>query len=156
MMTLKSLQSDASTCPAERANHITWSYMILGKSPRYSVTRKQNSIFKDIFPRFPFRSDCVSLEHLYVKALWPLSHHRHDHRNSQPFVYRRGPVYGLMVILVVCLWHEPDSQLFDTEAAETDGNQMPFLLPAFATCVSRSHHECCRRHTLKLSLSFDL
>lgn len=27
-----------------------------------------------------------------------------------------APVYGLMVILVVCLWHEPDSQLFDTEA----------------------------------------
>lgn len=67
------------------------------------------SLKKGIF--FLFHSACISCEQLYVTALWPLSHHRHDHRNPQPFVYRRAPVYGLMVILVVCLWHEPDSQL---------------------------------------------
>ncbi len=40
-----------------------------------------------------------------------------------------------MVILVVCLWHEPDSQLFDTEATETDGNQMPFIACLYHLCV---------------------
>lgn len=40
-----------------------------------------------------------------------------------------------MVILVVCLWHEPDSQLFDTEATETDGNQMPFIACRYHLCV---------------------
>lgn len=71
----------------------------------------------------------------YARALRPLSDHRHDHRNPQPFVYRRAPAYGLMVILVVCLWHEPNSQLFDTEAAQTDGNQMPFIACLHHLCV---------------------
>lgn len=40
-----------------------------------------------------------------------------------------------MVILVVCLWYEHDNQLFDTEAAETDGNQMPFIAFLYHLCV---------------------
>lgn len=40
-----------------------------------------------------------------------------------------------MVILVVRLWYEHDSQLFDTEAAETDGNQMPFIACLYHLCV---------------------
>ncbi len=40
-----------------------------------------------------------------------------------------------MVILVVGLWHEPDSQLFDTEATETDGDQMPFIACLYHLCV---------------------
>lgn len=40
-----------------------------------------------------------------------------------------------MVILVVRLWYENDSQLFDTKAAETDGNQMPFIACPYHLCV---------------------
>lgn len=47
----------------------------------------------------------------------------------------RWPVYGLMVILDVCLWHEPDSQLFATEAIVTDGDQMPFIACLYHLCV---------------------
>lgn len=89
-------------------------------------------------PRFKRKMSLISalfLTPAYARALRPLSDHRHDHRNPQPFVYRRAPAYGLMVILVVCLWHESNSQLFDTEAAQTDGNQMPFIACLHHLCV---------------------
>lgn len=100
------------TCPhVDRTSHITLSQMILSKSPSYSLTHKQTLLKKGIFFLIPVAFSLHLCEQLDVIALWPLSHHRHDHRNPQPFVYRRAPVYGLMVILIVCLWHEPDSQL---------------------------------------------
>lgn len=66
----------------------------------------------------------------------------------------KAPVYGLMVILVVCRWLGPDSQLFDTEATETDGNQMPFIACLYHLCGSHQSWPLQRLHDTKLSLSF--
>lgn len=68
----------------------------------------------------------------------------------RPLVYRRAPVYGLMVIrparirrsLRANCWHEPEP-----EASETDGNQMslPGLCPP-AWVDPISHEPCGGQH----------
>lgn len=136
--------------------------LILSKPLGYSLTHKHRLLRRREGEKrrrrhlpswFPVRISC---EQLCVIAARPLSHHRHERRNPQPFVYRRAPVYGLMVILVVRPWHEPDSQLLAWAWHWGGGDRWQpnaFYCPAFTTCVDRITHAHYGDYVHDMSLS---